>query len=463
MRIKVSVILPSYNVAEYIEQALKSVIAQTLQEIEIICVDAGSTDGTLESLESLANENSKIKIIHSDKKSYGYQMNLGIKEASGEYIGIVETDDFVDADMFETLYKRAIMYRADAVKGVLYEVYENQIGDMTEIVSDYIPTNYMSDIVLSPDEDTSVHDWDGNIWNGIYNREFLVKNNIWFQETPGAAFQDIAFQQMVLNEAKKVAYVHAHFYHYRKIRPGASTWNENCVRYIRDAYKMFLSDSRIKEKHRKHIYMRFTTAFLHELRKALCMSGYELDKIVCPEAVEWFIAEVKEALHSEIFCCDDFDSVIREDILLFLADIETYVKNWKEQAESMYALLEEVKCRLGDSKIVIFGLGNYGHMLFHFLIKNGIRVYGLVDNQKGMYNTSLFGLKILSPSDAVREDDAFFLIANKKAANDIKKQLLDLGVCEKNIMIFNGNNKALVKGLKKNISLPGRCEGDRLR
>ena len=87
--IKISVILPSLNVGTYIEECLHSVIKQTLTDIEIICVDAGSTDGTLEILEKYAAEDERITVIRATKKSYGYQMNLGIDAARGEYIGIV--------------------------------------------------------------------------------------------------------------------------------------------------------------------------------------------------------------------------------------------------------------------------------------------------------------------------------------------------------------------------------------
>ena len=96
---KVSVIMPSLNVGKYIRESLTSVCNQTLKEIEIICVDAGSTDGTLEIIKEFAASDKRIKVIHSDKKSYGYQMNVGIHEAQGDYIGIVETDDAVLGDM----------------------------------------------------------------------------------------------------------------------------------------------------------------------------------------------------------------------------------------------------------------------------------------------------------------------------------------------------------------------------
>ena len=92
---KVSIIMPSLNVAGYICECMESVIHQTLKDIEIFCIDAGSTDGTLEILERYAGEDERIRVVHSDKKSYGYQINLGIDMALGEYLGIVETDDYI--------------------------------------------------------------------------------------------------------------------------------------------------------------------------------------------------------------------------------------------------------------------------------------------------------------------------------------------------------------------------------
>ena len=96
---KVSIIMPSLNVASYIEECMESVIHQSLQDIEILCVDAGSTDGTLEILNEYAKKDGRIRVIKSDRKSYGCQMNLGMKKASGKYIGIVETDDYLTGNV----------------------------------------------------------------------------------------------------------------------------------------------------------------------------------------------------------------------------------------------------------------------------------------------------------------------------------------------------------------------------
>ena len=113
---KVSVIMPSLNVVLYIRECIESVIHQTLKDIEIICIDAGSTDGTLEILEEYAQSDKRIRLLHSKKKSYGYQMNLGLKEAKGDYIGIVETDDYILPGMYEELYAYAVGHDAEFVK-----------------------------------------------------------------------------------------------------------------------------------------------------------------------------------------------------------------------------------------------------------------------------------------------------------------------------------------------------------
>ena len=115
---KVSVIMPSFNVEPYIKQCIESVINQSLKEIEIICVDGGSTDGTIEILEEYSYIDSRIKLIRTDVGSYGYQMNLGINIANGEYIGIVETDDYIDEDMFESLYEATTMKQSSILTWV---------------------------------------------------------------------------------------------------------------------------------------------------------------------------------------------------------------------------------------------------------------------------------------------------------------------------------------------------------
>ena len=109
--------MPSLNVRNYIEESVKSAMNQTLHEIEIICIDAGSNDGTWEILSQLAETDERIVLCHSDVKSYGHQVNMGIDMAKGEYIAILETDDYVEPEMYEKLYITAVTKDCEYVKG----------------------------------------------------------------------------------------------------------------------------------------------------------------------------------------------------------------------------------------------------------------------------------------------------------------------------------------------------------
>ena len=120
---KISIIMPSLNVEPYIVECVDSVINQTLKDIEIIFVDAQSTDGTLEILKDYESKDSRVKLLISDKKSYGHQMNLGIVNATGQYIGIVETDDYVSPEMFYELYNLSNNGEYDIVKSKIYFYY----------------------------------------------------------------------------------------------------------------------------------------------------------------------------------------------------------------------------------------------------------------------------------------------------------------------------------------------------
>ena len=216
---KVSIVMPSLNVAPFIRQCIDSVMNQTLRELEIICVDAGSTDGTLEILQEAAKEDSRIQIIHSDKKSYGYQMNLGIVAATGEYLGIVETDDFVEPEMFERLYCSAKDDNLDVIKSSYYFYWskpkeKNILYDVTISSSITQIFNPLQD--LSIDNQVKLFTKNNSIWSAIYKLSYIRQNGIFFTETPGASFQDTAFALKVWCTAKRVKLLKEAFIHYRQ-------------------------------------------------------------------------------------------------------------------------------------------------------------------------------------------------------------------------------------------------------
>jgi glycosyltransferase involved in cell wall biosynthesis len=106
---KVSIIVPIYNVEKYLRECLDSIVKQTLKDIEIVCVNDGSTDSSLDIIKEYAEKDERVKYIDKPNSGYGISMNQGLDKAQGEYIGIVESDDFIKPEMFEELYNLALV------------------------------------------------------------------------------------------------------------------------------------------------------------------------------------------------------------------------------------------------------------------------------------------------------------------------------------------------------------------
>ena len=119
----ISVIIPVYNVEKYLTYCLESVIGQTYKNLQIILVDDGSTDSSGKILDAYAAKDSRVRVIHKKNSGYGHSMNIGFAEATGEYIGIVESDDYAELNMFETLYEVAHKNKLDVAKSAFYLYY----------------------------------------------------------------------------------------------------------------------------------------------------------------------------------------------------------------------------------------------------------------------------------------------------------------------------------------------------
>lgn len=114
--VKISIIVPIYNAEKYLEQCLQSIKNQTLKDIEVICVDDGSTDSSPQIMDRFQNEDQRFKVIHKSNGGNGHSMNTGLAAATGEYIGCVEADDYIENNMFEKLYMYTNNGTVDIVK-----------------------------------------------------------------------------------------------------------------------------------------------------------------------------------------------------------------------------------------------------------------------------------------------------------------------------------------------------------
>ena len=213
----ISVIMPSLNVRDTIRQCMDSVLAQTLKEIEILCIDAGSTDGTLDILQEYARVDPRIRLLSSIRKSYGHQVNIGISAASGQYVSIVETDDYIDPDMYLTLFCAAEKNSfPDVIKSGYNRCLEYEVGTETEVV---YPTSAPDGTVFSIWERDDLLEAHPSIWTCLYRRDFLVRHHIHMIEPPGAGWTDNLFLYQTLCEADRICWVRKPLYTYRALKP----------------------------------------------------------------------------------------------------------------------------------------------------------------------------------------------------------------------------------------------------
>ena len=232
-RVKVSVLVPIYNVEQFLPECLDSLVNQTLKEIEIICINDGSKDGSLSIIKKYAKNDKRILIIDKKNSGYGDSMNQGLKKATGEYIGIVESDDFIDLDAFEKLYRIAKHENVEVVKSNFYEYFGDTKTDKT--VSNLFPVSEVGR-VIDPREEHQIFYQPPCIWAAIYKREFLEDNEIKFLPTPGASYQDTGFNFKVWAMARRVYYVKRAFLHYRQDNSNSSVKDAGKVYCVKEEY-----------------------------------------------------------------------------------------------------------------------------------------------------------------------------------------------------------------------------------
>lgn len=234
----VSVIVPVYNVEKYLAECLDSIVGQTLKNIEIICVNDGSTDSSPEIMREYAVKDPRIKICDKPNGGYGSAMNVGLRNVTGKYIGIVEPDDFIKLEMYETLYNLAEQHGVDIVKSNFFNYFDIEEEGKKEESKDavdidgkekakkkkihYDKNGWFSRRRPYPKEPFKINGcpyflyFHPSIWSCIYRTEFIKKNNIDFQEIKGAGWADNLFQVKTLFLADKIYYTDEAYYFYRR-------------------------------------------------------------------------------------------------------------------------------------------------------------------------------------------------------------------------------------------------------
>ena len=240
MSTEISVIVPIFNTATYLKKCLDSLCAQTISNIEFILVDDGSTDESNNISQEYVKKDSRFRLITQENRGFAGARNRGLQEASGEFIGFVDSDDWIDPEMYDTLWEQHVTHPdADIIQcSCIHEYVDESIS---------VPINnrmIMKWLAKSGGKlqgaEALLLD-DGTIWNRIYRRSMIENNKICFKEEMTFG-EDVFFYWKALIHAAQIIALPMCFYHYRRNRPGSQV--NSCDKRI---FAYFKTMSRIDE------------------------------------------------------------------------------------------------------------------------------------------------------------------------------------------------------------------------
>lgn len=251
MSISISVIVPVYNVEKYLERCLNSLVSQTLTNIEIIVVNDGSPDSSQSIIDDFkTNYADKIVALTKPNGGLGDARNFGLPYAKGEYIGFLDSDDYVDANAYEKLYQAAMQNKADlVVSDILYEWEGTQKSHRLKGLSDFNPNDVQKSLMLSP----------LFAWNKIYRRDlfdrlaFQYPNRLWYEDIPVT----IPF----ISVAKTFAYVPEPLFHY--IQRGTSIMGSRNSNKLFDIFEILDMTLEALEKRKSYERFKMELEYLH--------------------------------------------------------------------------------------------------------------------------------------------------------------------------------------------------------
>lgn len=415
---KVSVLIPIYNAGKYLSACLESAVHQLLDDIEIICINDGSTDESIGILQEYQKQFPQIRILNKKNTGYGHSMNVGIHEANGEYIGIIESDDFAEYDMFSVLYDAAIHFNADIVKSDYYS-----FKDGEDIYNAVDGINYGT--VFSPRKNkTFVMNPPSAIWTSIYRRSFLYDNNIFFLETPGASYQDTSFWIKAILSTERMIAIPRAFIHYRMDNENSSINSMEKVFCICDEFAeiwQFLSE-RPDIKKEVQFYLPVKQYSLYRWSYNRIANRYRR-QFIRRMSQEFSVLAEAGLLREE--CWPDKDAWRHVQDVIHRPEKVYYETYGKSQECRLYgAALEAELHRAG--KLYIYGAGQVARKAIGYLKGKGIVPAGILVSSMAGNPESLLGVEVravdtVSPTSdsavmiAIREQDQYEVLPRLEA------------------------------------------------
>lgn len=321
---KISIIVPFNNVEKYISKCLTTLIYQSLEDIEIICINDASKDASKEIVQKYLDNDKRIILLNLDVNlGQSYARNLGLEIASGEYIAFVDADDWCSLDMFEKLYNSAKQNNTDITmcKSQLYDDIEQNF-----YTNDYYGLKafeqFKDKIFNANDAKDDILNNTAVLWNKIYRHDFLIDNNIKFQE--GYIYEDLPFSTEAFIKAERINIVLEDLYFYRQNRRFSTMKNADKKIYDRIpmvelTYNILKQAKLFPEKKAEiiswiidDIFHRFTL-----LEEKYYQDYYNKMKEFFININETMTEEDKNILDLKSYCRDEFEAIVNGNYLGF--------------------------------------------------------------------------------------------------------------------------------------------------
>jgi len=399
---KISIIVPVYNVIRYLDRCVQSILKQTYRNLEIILVDDGSTDGSAEICDSYADVDSRIKVIHKENGGSTESRNVGLKEATGKYVGFVDSDDWLEPEMYDVLYEAIIKEGADVSVGRFYINHDEDDSYIEAQRSLYSGTFHKSDGVISHNIIYSDnYDRKGispNLWDKLFLRERLKQSQFIVDTQTRYAEDDLCIYDYMLH-ADCVTFVNRPLYHYYQ-RNGSITKSGD-KQYFEKISLFYNQAKEIFEKHEERdLLMQKLDRYMLEfvLRGINTSFGFNYGNLV-----PFYRPEIK--------------------------------------------YLREKNIR----KIVLYGAGNVGRDFYYYLKQLDIfSIVAWLDRNYEKYNK--LGMDVRSPEELSKDFDydvILIAVDSDELASKIKKSLIE-NLHVKGNKIFYKKPKTIVEEIEYN-------------
>lgn len=231
---KLSILVPVYNIEEFLPLCLETIKNQSFKDFECLLINDGSTDNSLEILKKTAKNDKRFRVIDKKNSGYGASLNLGLNEAKGDYIGIVEPDDFIHRDFYKTLFDNS---SADIIKASFMRFSGRTWESVPERVFHEVRKDFpVNGIKIKPEENKRIFIVDPTIWSAVYKKSMLKKNKVEFLETPGASYQDAGFQFKAFASAKEIFCLEKPLYYYRIDNDKSSVKSDKKIEMVKKEF-----------------------------------------------------------------------------------------------------------------------------------------------------------------------------------------------------------------------------------